>query len=271
MFLFYRRKKGNPKTKSDIKSKPGKVKTGSPTKSVATPTKGKGKKSPNLSPDKSTKSPKAKPRYKRLSYLSSDSEDEETVKLQEEDDDYDHIEPEVKEQTVEELLPKLHDDETDSQTDEETELHIETEEAQTKYCKGQDHAEVEISSVPMMIRSENENQYIEIEIIDQYKGDNEDETGDLQSKIMSLPDISIERVESGSTFLAEPSTSKCDKIDMATISKVKIDDHIFKRPRDKREPGPKLKRPSRRELKKTGLASKFKRMGVSELANFKEK
>lgn len=193
--------------KSDIKTVPGKVKTGSPIKQVAT-----------------NKAVPRRQKRKREHDSDETSEESETsFQLSEHESDCDDINLE----NFDKAIPTT---ET-SNSDTEFKDSISKIEFETCDTKAKDANEVEIDSrkirlgaLPCVITTEDNGKTYQIEIIDKLN----------------------------------QSTNPPDRTSRREFTKSSVEDEIRKPPKEKRD------------LKKTILMSRFKRMGIEPIANFKD-
>lgn len=217
--------------KPDIRSKPGKVKSGSPKKPLTTNSPQKLKTQQKHSP-KDKKQKKQKSARKRKYYSSSDSDSDITIKY----DDCDLTDDEGKDLDMDEYIERLQKKEK-LQEDEVPEKKINKKEFDTQDVDTQEldtqelnveELNMQMNTLPIYIRSAGDED-IEIELIDEhehiktYSSANGRNKKVAQAKVMSLPDISFQ--ENVNEELELPSAP------LANISQItNNDDVVFKKP-----------------------------------------
>ncbi|CAG5026587.1 unnamed protein product [Parnassius apollo] len=219
--------------KIDIKSKPGKVKTNSPTKPQAC-----------KPPNKRVASPKGNNTKKSKSNPEKEREVERIIKEEKDDNKEDDVN--MEEYRVE-ILPEEKDEISDGN---EEDLEQSGEE---------NEVDIEIGSLPSFIRTEDNGQVFEIEIIDKYgrSHTSQEENVDRDIALLaSLPDISMSSDDTvGDATLCSDSEENDDDSDNKDFNNIL---------NTKQYP------PPNKNLKKTHLKSKFKRLGMLPVANFNE-
>ncbi|CAK1590924.1 unnamed protein product [Parnassius mnemosyne] len=217
--------------KSDIKSKPGKVKTNSPTKPQACKSPKKRRASPKSS---NAKKPKSNPEKQEVERI-----------IKEEKDDSKENDDQLEEYHVE-IVPEEKNEFSDDEEEDFGKIGEENE------------VDIEIESLPSFIRTEDNGQVFEIEIIDKYgrshKSQEENVDRDI-ALLASLPDISMSSDDTVEDATLCPDSEENDddsgNEDIKNIRNTKDD-------------------PPNKNLKKTHLKSKFKRLGMLPVANFDE-
>ncbi|XP_026332643.1 uncharacterized protein LOC113239756, partial [Hyposmocoma kahamanoa] len=225
--------------KPDIRSKPGKVKSGSPKKPLTTNSPRKPKMQQKYSP-KAKKQKKQKNVRKRKYYSSSDSDSDVTIKL----DDGDLTDDDGNDLDLDEYIERLQRKEK-AQKDEVSEEKVNKEELVTQELDTQkvdtqelnmEELNMQLDTLPIYIRSAGDED-IEIEIIDEHVNSSSGENRTkrkkkvAQAKVMSLPDISFQNIDD-----TVPTENISEQIGLssaplANVSKItKNDDAVFKKP-----------------------------------------
>lgn len=231
LYIVHSKNEPSITQKPDIRSKPGKVKSGSPKKPLTTNSPQKLKTQQKYSP-KDKKQKKQKSARKRKYYSSSDSDSDITIKF----DDCDLTDDEGKDLDMDEYIErlqkkeKLQEDEVSEEKPNKEELdtqELDTEEVDTQDVDTQE-LNMQMNTLPIYIRSAGDED-IEIELIDEhehiktYSSANGRKKKVAQAKVMSLPDISFQ--ENVNEQFELPSAP------LANISQTtNKDDVVFKKP-----------------------------------------
>lgn len=207
--------------KLDIRTKPGKVKSGSPKKPLTTSSPRALKTQQKISPRRKNRK-KEENKRKRQCYSSSDSDSDISIKL---DDDCDLSDD---------------DDAKDLDMDEYIERLKRKEKAQQAEVSNENlsmqELNMQLDTLPIYIRSTGEED-IEIEIIDHFNSDsNANETKSVkqvaQAKVMPLPDLGFQNIDDETVPIEntnehlDPSTAPTANLSKITIN----EDDIFKKP-----------------------------------------
>lgn len=230
------------KKKPEIKTKAGKVKRGSPTKPLTTgspkkrnvPQKtGKKKNATRKTPNSSTNIQLLEQHNTEIG-ANFNLEDFGKVTIREND-------------TEEEIKIEVTDPDTQSQD-----------------------INIKIDTLPVLIKTAGEGRYVQIEFIDEYVDPNDGDRVTEKERDGESNEPNTAFVNEGHEVneTDEPSTSSDARNKVVDNPKVsqRNSRHVFKEPL----PVKRLKRPERRDLKKTILKSKFKKMGILPVANFKD-
>ncbi|CAG9792917.1 unnamed protein product [Diatraea saccharalis] len=131
-------------------------------------------------------------------------------------------------------------------------------------CNVTEEKEIHISieSLPVLIREEQDGKMFEIEIIDNLKPKKMVKVENTKQKLLKLTDVSLKKLGVAKDETSVEPLSDSKVAELAEIKKVPI----------KEEAGSSrlLVRPEKRDLKKTLVKSKFKRMGILDMVDCKK-
>ncbi|XP_072948176.1 uncharacterized protein [Epargyreus clarus] len=195
------------------------------------------------------------------------------------DDDYDNIQPEEnpysKTVHLSEKVTAINEEEVTVNLEEDKTQNEDTEKVDKE---NEQELDIQIDTLPVFIRTEDEGQLYEIEIIDSMKNASKpsilekrkidkkesDKKMDALKMISLMPGLTIKKIDK-SKQLEEPSTSTAN--DFADITEIK--EEIQKRlEKDGPFKMPGIPQPEKRDLKRVHLQSKFKKLGMLPIANF---
>lgn len=232
LFVFniiaHRKNEPTSPLKQDIRSKPGKVKSGSPKKPLIANSPRSPKTQQKYSPRRK-KFKKQKSTRKRKFDSSSDSDSDVSIKL----DDGDLTDDDGRDLDLDEYIERLQKKEK-AQKDEESRERLTTQELNTQELNTQE-LNLQLDTLPIYIRSAG-NEDIEIELIDHFNSDSsvngaKGKTRVAQAKVMPLPDFNFQNIDD--TRLIENTNEELEpfRAPVENLWKItKNDDEIFKKP-----------------------------------------